>query len=256
MVRRRISPTARIKTVLAVGGIDPSGHAGLFADVRVFTDLGIRWKVAATAITAQSKTKFYSWTAVPIPTFKAQLQAAGTKIFGVKIGMLATPRHLAVLLDWLKQTGPRWIVWDPVLSASTGPTLFRGSPRHPKFLELLARCDVFTPNLPEVEAVLNRKIAGQSGIEKAAQELLKLGKKPMRLLVLKGGHANDRKYSTDLVYSPRGYAELRAARRPGNPRGTGCTYAAALLSALCLGRNGLEAARFAKDYVLKHLFAK
>ncbi len=255
MVRRNLSSPARLKTVLAVGGIDPSGHAGLFADARVFTDLGIPWKVAATAITAQSETKFYSWEAVPTPSFRAQLLAAGPKVFGVKIGMLATARHLEVLLDWLKKSKPRWIVWDPVLRASTGPVLFRGSPRQAKFRELLALCDVFTPNFPEAEAILGRKISGKEGMKRAATDLLGLGKKNRRLVVLKGGHSGDQKYATDLVYRLQGCTELRRGRRPGSRRGTGCTFASALLSALCVEKDGIEAVRFAKDYVLKKLFS-
>jgi len=249
MVRRRISPSSRLKPVLAVGGIDPSGHAGLFADARVFDRLGLSWKVATTAITTQSETQFHSWQAVPLSIFRAQLMAAGTKILGVKIGMLATPRHLAVLLDWLKKTKPRWIVWDPVLRASTGPALFRGSTRDPKFQALLSLCDVFTPNLPEAEAILDRPIRGLAEAKIAVRDLVPRGKQGT--VVLKGGHAEDRKFATDLVFNGHQIRSLRARRRQGKRRGTGCTFAAALTAGLCRGQDPVAAAKFAKHYVLK-----
>lgn len=169
MVRRRISKTARLAPLLAVGGLDPSGYAGVLADVRVFERLGLACRVALSAVTAQSEKKFLAWEPVPIPLFRAQLEAAGGRILGVKVGMLGTPRHLEALLEWLRRCRPRFLVWDPVLRASTGALLFRGNAEDPGIAGLLRRCNAFTPNLPEAEWFLKKRIAEGTAAEAAAE---------------------------------------------------------------------------------------
>lgn len=251
MVRRSISKTARLKPVLAVGGLDPSGHAGVLADLRVFADLGIPARAALTAVTAQSAQTCLAWEPVSLPLFRAQLEAAGTRLAGVKIGMLATPRHALEILRWLDRVRPRWVVWDPVLAASSGMKLFRGKARHPALLRLLARIDVFTPNLPEAEVFLDARLRTESETVSAALALFAQGKKSGRCVVVKGGHGSDPKVATDLVVTSGGIKILRAKRRPGTRRGTGCRFTSALLAALCRGQNLPTAARFAKRYVLK-----
>lgn len=253
MVRRRISKAARLAPLLAVGGLDPSGHAGVLADVRVFGRLGLECRVALSAVTAQSETEFLAWKSVPPSLFRAQLEAAGKRILGVKIGMLGTPAHLEALLQWLQRRRPRLVVWDPVLRSSTGVRLFRGKAGDPNLARLLRLCDAFTPNLPEAEWFLKKRIAEDAQAE-AAAELFRRGKKPGRFVVLKGGHAADPRASTDWVGTAARTQALRARRRPGSRRGSGCTFAAALLAGLALGRNPIAAARFAKRHVLKKLF--
>ncbi len=253
MVRRRVSKTARLAPLLAVGGLDPSGYAGVLADVRVFERLGLTCRVALSAVTAQSEKTFLAWEPVPIPLFRAQLEAAGGRILGVKVGMLGTPRHLKALLEWLRRRRPRLVVWDPVLRSSTGVRLFRGRGTEPGLAGLLRLCDAFTPNLPEAEWFLKKRIAGAAQAE-AAAELFRRGRKPGRIVVLKGGHAADPKHSVDWIRTAARTHALRAQRRPGSRRGSGCTFASALLAGLALGQDPLAAARFAKRHVLKNLF--
>lgn len=254
MVRRPISKTARLAPLLAVGGLDPSGHAGVLADVRVFERLGLACRVALSAVTAQSETEFLTWKPVPLALFRAQLEAAGERVLGVKVGMLGTPRHLEVLLQWLRRHPPRFLVWDPVLRSSTGARLFRGRASASGLARLLRLCDAFTPNLPEAEWFLKKCIAGDARAETAAKALFDRGRKPGRVVVLKGGHAADPKAAIDWVRTETRSQALRARRRPGSRRGSGCTFASALLAGLALGRSPLAAARFAKRHVLKYLF--
>jgi len=240
--------------VLLVGGLDPSGHAGVLADARVFERFGIPYQVALTALTAQSEKKFFEWEPVSIPLFRAQLEAAGRRIRGVKLGMLATPAHVQALLVWLKKTRPRFVVWDPVLRSSTGTLLFRGKAEHPSLRELWRQSDAVTPNWPEAEWLLGNRIQDFKGGEAAAERLYRKGEIRGRFLVLKGGHGNDAKVSTDLVRHSGGLTRLRAPRRPGSRRGSGCTFASSLLVGLCQGKDPVAAARFAKREVLKRLF--
>ncbi|MDL1873436.1 bifunctional hydroxymethylpyrimidine kinase/phosphomethylpyrimidine kinase [Deltaproteobacteria bacterium PRO3] len=254
MVRRPISKTARLAPLLAVGGLDPSGHAGVLADLRVFERLGFEGRVALSAVTAQSEREFFAWEPVPIPLFRAQLEAAGDRVLGVKIGMLGTPGHLEALLHWLRRRRPRLVVWDPVLRSSTGARLFRGKASDPNLARLLRLCDAFTPNIPEAEWFLKRRLAGETPSEAAAKALFDRGKKPGRVVVLKGGHAADPKTAIDWVRTGTQSRALRARRRPGSRRGSGCSFAAALLAGLALGRDPIAAARLAKRHVLRHLF--
>lgn len=254
MVRRRIRKTARLAPLLAVGGLDPSGHAGLLADARVFEAFGLTYRVAVTAVTAQSETEFLSWKPVSISLFEDQLKAAGSNILGVKVGMLGTPRHLEVLIDWIQRHRPRFVVWDPVLCSSTGAQLFRGGASEPGLARLLKLSDVFTPNLPEAEWLLRSRIKDAQDIANATETLLQQGAKKGRIVVLKGGHSTDRKYSTDWVRSASALTPLKAPRQPGSRRGSGCIFATALLSCLSLGHSSLQAATLAKSFVRKKLF--
>lgn len=251
MVRGRISKTARLSPVLSVGGLDPSGHAGILADARVFEQLGIPYRVAISAVTAQSKDRFFSWEPVSLPLFRAQLEAADGHISGVKIGMLADPPHLAALLHWLQRRRPSWVVWDPVIRSSTGKLLFTGNASDPNLRRLLAFSDALTPNIPEAEWLLGTKMGAP---EIAAKALFEFGSKTGRIVALKGGHGKNQDFSVDWIAHAQGCLPLRARRRHGSRRGSGCTFASALLVGLLKGKSPLESARFAKKHVLKSLF--
>ncbi|HKX13313.1 MAG TPA: hydroxymethylpyrimidine/phosphomethylpyrimidine kinase [bacterium] len=238
--------------VLAIGGLDPSGQAGLFADVRVFENLKFPYRVAATAITAQSEKKFIAWKPVDLKLFRAQLAAAGPKLAGVKVGMLGDAAHLREVSRWLKKIRPPWVVWDPVWRSSTGGQLFRG--KASDLFALLPQVDVWTPNLPEAELFLGRKIRNLAEAHRAAIELWRMEKKKPGFVVLKGGHLPKTEPASDLAIDEAGIHELRGARFAASKRGTGCTFASALLAALVSGRTRLDSVRFAKAYVRGRLF--
>jgi len=243
-------------TVLTIAGFDPSGHAGLLADARVFQHMDIPFQAVPTAITAQNKKQFFDWKPIDLNLFKKSLQSVEGKITGVKIGMLATLPHARVLVKWLKKTKPRWILLDPVLRSTTGTSLLRTKTFGPELRELLELTHVFTPNIPEAEWFLGRKIKTIAEMETAARELYSLGKRRERIVVLKGGHLTKmaKDQVVDLVADVKGIHYLKAKMRPGQPRGTGCTFGAALISGLYQGNDRRTAARMAKRYVLDKLF--
>lgn len=251
MVRRRVPAPAPL---LAIGGLDPSGHAGLLADVRVFEAGSRPYRVAVTAVTAQSEKRFYSSQPVAPRLFREQLQAAGTAIAGVKIGMLGDEAHLSEVLRWLDRARPELVVWDPVWRSSTGKVLLDIPPRHPKMKSLLRRCDVLTPNLPEAEWLLGRSLRHREEAEAAALDLWSQGEKPGRLVVLKGGHLADksqRRKSVDWLAMDGKLFAFEAERRNGDRRGSGCTFASSLLLALASGREARAAVRQAKRSTLQ-----
>ncbi len=243
------------KLLLAVGGLDPSTHAGVMADAKVFTHYRIPFTAAVTAVTAQSEKRFLAWRPVAPELFRQQLQAIQEdgKIFGVKIGMLATLNHAQVLLDWLKNTKPAWVLWDPVWRSSTGTPLLRTAQFHPLLQKLLKLCDIFTPNLPEAQWILHRSISNLLDMEAIVRELrVKMAKQG--IVVLKGGHFGSAKQAIDLYCDDKQSLTLSARRRPRDPRGTGCSFGAALLSGLWQKKTPLQATRMAKRYVLDFLF--
>lgn len=244
------------KPILAVGGLDSSGHAGLLADARVFERLGLAYRVAATAITAQSEEKIFSWQAVPPRLFRQEMEAAGASISGVKIGMLATLEHAKVVLHWLRQRPSIPLLWDPVLRSSTGGALLRARHWAKPLQQLLERTDFFTPNLPEAEWILGERIRSSAQSEAAIKKLHRLGKRPRRLVILKGGHLLEKSqapWALDQIYDGKVLWKLKARRRPMTRRGTGCSFGAALLAAFIQGKKSMDAVRFAKRYVLLRL---
>ncbi len=249
---------AKDAKVVAVGGIDPSGHSGVLADGKVFQYHNIDYRVVLTAVTAQSEKKFYGWEEVEVPFFKKSLNGIGDSVDGIKIGMLASQEHLRVLMRWFRIISPKYLLWDPVFSSSTGGKLFRGKLTPTIFLKLIEMIHGFTPNLLEAEFFLGRKINNLSEMETAARELYSLGKAPSRFVLLKGGHLSKKqapKIVTDILVFQNRLIHLSHPRME-NRRGTGCTLGSAILSHLVKGVSPIEAVGRGKKYLLtKHLNA-
>jgi hydroxymethylpyrimidine/phosphomethylpyrimidine kinase len=244
--------------IVIIGGLDPSGHAGVIADGRVFEYFQHPYQIVLTAVTAQSKDHFYGWKPVSLPLFKKELASVEGPVFGVKIGMLATKNHLKVILKWLKEVTPKWLLWDPVFRSSTGGSLFKGKIYPASFHSLLKSVNVFTPNLQEAEFFLGRKIRNISEMKQAVIDLYHLNKQPHRLVLLKGGHLSKKiapKTLTDLaVFNLQIFALTHPRRK--NRRGTGCTLGSAILANLLKGKKPLQAAKHGKKYLLtKHFNA-
>ncbi len=247
-----MSFTQKTPYLVAIGGLDPSGLAGILADMQVFFHFKIPSRAVVTAVTAQNEKKFLSWKPVNLPLFRDQLRAVEGKIRGVKLGMLATLDHVRILLKWLRRVRPRHILWDPVLRSTTGAALLKAPNFSLPLRQLMKLCQILTPNVPEANWILQRKILNAAGMEKAA---LDLQNKTGRVVVLKGGHLKTgSRRAIDVFTDGNKLVRLDARRRPGKRRGTGCRFGAALLSELYLGRDALGAARLAKRYVLTDVF--
>jgi len=243
------------KIVLAAGGLDPSGLAGLLADARVFEKLRLAHAVAATAITAQNRTRFFSWQAVGLKLFREQLSAAPKKLAGIKIGMLADSSHARALADFIAARKPKLVLWDPVLIASTGTRLLKEKLPTESLKRLLRATDLLTPNIPEAEWLLGRSIDAES-LPAALEELLD-SIRPGGALILKGGHrfsGDHRDLAVDYFAERGRRVAIPGRRRKDERRGTGCSFASAWLANIILGKNRLEAARAAKRYVLDNVF--
>jgi hydroxymethylpyrimidine/phosphomethylpyrimidine kinase len=234
--------------VLAIGGLDPSGGAGILQDARTLSDLGGRAMAVATAWTAQSSRGVEAWGAIAPEATGRQIGAvlADFPVRAVKVGMLGTAAHAGVIADALRGRGLP-VVLDPVLAASVGGSLAR-----PDLVEALRRilsiARVVTPNLDEAEALAGRPVRDVAAMIEAGRRLVGDG---AAAALIKGGHLAEPR---DVLVDTDGVLELSGPRVSEGPvHGTGCVLASALAFFLASGMTARQAAALARDHLLRRL---
>ena len=248
-----MTEAARICNVLSIAGSDPSGGAGIQADLKTFSALGTYGAAVITALTAQN-TRGVTAVETISPSFVTkQIDAIfdDLRIDAVKIGMLANDGIIKAVADCLRAHQPRWIVLDPVMIAKSGHRLLDEAAIAALRDELLPLASVITPNLPEAAALLDRPVAADwAGMERDAAALVALG---VPNVLLKGGHL-PAETSPDLLRYGEVTIRLDARRiHTRNTHGTGCTLSAAV-AALLAQRGEMpnavpSAVRAAKAYI-------
>ncbi|WP_036638026.1 PfkB family carbohydrate kinase [Paenirhodobacter enshiensis] len=229
-----------MKTVLFVGGLDSSGGAGLLRDCAAAAEFGVRTKIAATAVTAQTDGALSALYPVPGPVVARQIEAAGA-VDAVKVGMLSMAGVVSALDGALSRyAGP--VVLDPVLAASSGASLLTLGGIALLVERVLPRVTLLTPNRPEL-AVLASAL-GVSGAAEAEIVAAIMARGTAAVLV-KGGHDSTPARCEDRLYLRASADPLRfeGPRHPLSLRGTGCHLASAIASALALGADLPEAVR-------------
>ncbi|MFC3995363.1 bifunctional hydroxymethylpyrimidine kinase/phosphomethylpyrimidine kinase [Nocardiopsis sediminis] len=236
--------------ILSIAGSDPSGGAGVQADLKTFSALGGYGMTVITALTAQSTAGVTGVLEVPAEFVTRQLDTllADARVDAVKIGMLATPGVIGAVAKAIDAHRLPHVVLDPVMVATSGDRLLAAEAIEVVRAELLPRADLVTPNLPEAAALLGEDAAGDLDAMRAqADRLLGLG---ARRVLLKGGHLAGDTSSDVLVEAgadPQVFTAERVATR--NTHGTGCTLSSAI-AALRPQRPGFGAAvRDAKAYL-------
>ena len=241
-----------MKTVLTIAGSDPSGGAGIQADLKTMEAHGVYGMSVITALTAQNTMGVFGKYPVPADFVEAQLDSVYEDIFpeAVKIGMLPDIEVMRAVKDSLLANKQKNVVLDPVLSSTSGTALAAENSREYLKNELFPVCSLITPNIPEAEILTGRKINSEKDVETAAK---KLGETYGCSVLIKGGHltAVD-EYSKDCLYH-RGDFEWFCAKRIDNPNthGTGCTLSSAIACNLALGYELTEAVKRAKAYLTK-----
>lgn len=236
-----------IANILSVAGSDPSGGAGVQADIKTISANGGYAMAVITALTAQNTQGVTAVQMIQPDFVAAQIAAIRTdiRVDAVKIGMLgdaATIRAVAQALQGLDAP----IVLDPVMVAKSGDRLLQAA-AVAALRDMLGMATVITPNLPEAADLLQQPEAvTREDMQAQARDLLALGP---RAVLLKGGHlAGDS--SPDLLADADGMTWLAGARHPTrNTHGTGCTMSAALATLLGQKLPLVAAATQAKAYV-------
>ena len=239
-----------IPNILSIAGSDPSGGAGIQADLKAISANGGYGMAALTGLTAQNTRGVSGIHMVPPAFVTAQIEAVfdDIRVDAVKIGMLGDAAVIAAVAQVLEIcTCP--IVLDPVMVAKSGDRLLAAKAVEALREVLIPRAAVITPNLPEAADLLDRAEAqDRAQMEEQAAALLTLGPD---MVLLKGGHlgGND---SPDLLMSANRALWLESPRyATRNSHGTGCSLSSALATRLVLSDDAEQAVESAKSYVSK-----
>ena len=239
------------RTVLSIAGSDSIGGAGIQADLKTFSALGVYGMTAITALTAQNTQSVLHIMPASEQNLRLQLDAVFTDVVpdAVKIGMLHNEALIEVVIKAIDRYRPRNIVLDPVMISTAGCALL--SPTSVDLLknELMPRCNIVTPNLLEAQALAGHKITDIRSLYAAGEELTKL----CAAVLIKGGHSEGNDVSDYLFEVGKECPECYTIRRVDtvNTHGTGCTLSSAIAANLALGYDLHTSVARAKDYISK-----
>lgn len=238
---------------LTIAGSDSSGGAGIQADLKTFSALGVYGASAITALTAQNTRGVSGIHAVPPAFIRAQIDAVfdDLTVNAVKIGMLGTEEAVSTVGDALRRWAGPPIVLDPVMVAGSGDPLLDTGAEFAIRSHLMPIAAILTPNLPEAARLLGAAQAvDERMMVRQGELLLALGPKSV---LIKGGHGTGPE-AVDIFLDGTNVVRLAADRiNTRNTHGTGCTLASAIASFLALGMTTLDAVRHAKAYLTNAL---
>ena len=245
---------SRPPVALSIAGSDPSGGAGIQADLKTFSALGVYGTCVITALTAQSTVGVTGVHVVPAEFVTQQLETlvADIQVDAIKIGMLANAGIIEAVGDFLRRHPQYHVVLDPVMVATSGDWLLDDDAIQ-AMRDLFPLASLITPNLAEAAALLETRPARTlADMRLQAMALQQLG--AARVLI-KGGHLDDPE-SLDLLVDVDGQAVLRAIKVDTlNTHGTGCTLSSALAALRPQRDSWLEAALDAKNWLTAALTA-
>ncbi len=239
---------------LTIAGSDSGGGAGIQADIKTFTALGVFAASAITCLTAQNPEGVFGIEPVSAGMLRKQVLAVanGFPVAAAKTGMLFSAELITAVASVLQETCFPFVVVDPVMVATSGARLLKEDAVQALCESLVPLATVITPNLPEAEALVGRKINSEDEQARAARDL---AERFDTAVVIKGGHgAGDE--SADVLFSAGVEHWYRLPRvKTAQTHGTGCTFSAALAAFLALGRSIPDAVWEAKRFVARALAA-
>jgi hydroxymethylpyrimidine/phosphomethylpyrimidine kinase len=238
-----------IPNVLTIAGSDPSGGAGIQADLKTFSALGAYGTSVITALTAQNTRGVGGVHPVPVDFIRLQLDTLldDVKIDAVKIGMVASREVAETLRDALQARRPRWIVLDPVMVAKSGDVLVDDAGIAAVREVLVPLADLITPNLPEAAVLLTvSEPTSRDEMSAMAPGLAALG---AGAVLLKGGHLRDESCPDLLIENgdPRWVEGTRIGT--SNLHGTGCSLSSAIATRLAQGNSLPQSVAAAKQWL-------
>ncbi|HEY5223609.1 MAG TPA: bifunctional hydroxymethylpyrimidine kinase/phosphomethylpyrimidine kinase [Microbacteriaceae bacterium] len=247
-----------VPIALSIAGSDPSGGAGIQADLKTFSALGAYGTTVITALTAQNTTGVTGVHVVPAGFVTEQLETlvADVSVDSVKIGMLADAEIVAAVAGFLARQRCDLVVLDPVMVATSGDRLLSDQAVD-AMRRLLPASSVITPNLAEAAVLLDCPVAASvAAMHAQAHALLALG---AQRVLLKGGHLPGGLAGAEMVdvfMGPEGEHELRGPRvATSNTHGTGCSLSSALAALRPQREDWLTTARDAKAWLTGALAA-
>lgn len=237
----------RIPAVLSIAGSDPSGGAGIQADLKTFQHFGVYGMAAVSLLTVQNTLGVQEVLVIHPEKIKAQIRAVleDIKPDAIKLGALGHGPAVMAVADALKDyDGP--IVSDPVMLAKNGAPLLVKEALEIYKQKILPLVFLVTPNINEAEKLSGQKIENQNDMKKAAEIIFKLGAKNV---LVKGGHLEGDE-AIDLLFADGKSETFKAPKIISqNTHGVGCTLASAIASGIALGLTLNSAVTEAKKYV-------
>jgi hydroxymethylpyrimidine/phosphomethylpyrimidine kinase len=237
-----------ITTALTIAGSDPSGGAGIQADLKTFSSLRVYGMTVIAALTAQN-TSGVSDVAEVAPDFVAkQLDAVLSDIVpdATKTGMLLTAEVIEIVAAKVLQYQLRNLILDPVIASSSGTALLRSNALDALRRLLLPLSLLITPNLDEARILTSRKIETTEDMEEAALQIHGMG---ASFILIKGGHLKGG-LATDVLFDGNQFIHLDARRiETRDTHGTGCVLSAAIAAYVAKGHPVPEAVRLGKEFV-------
>ncbi len=248
-----------IPNTLSIAGVDPSGGAGVLADVKAMSALGAYGMAVIAALTAQNTQAVTGISPVPASFVAAQIDTlfADVRVDAVKIGMLGQEGVTLAVAERLAHWRPAHIVLDPVMVAKSGDHLLEKRAVAALREGLLPLAGIITPNLPEAGVLLGQAPADNlKDMRRTAERLRRLlSDDDDRWVFLKGGHLPGSD-TIDILHNGDRLIEMPGQRiETRNTHGTGCTLSAALAALLPRTADVPEAARRAKDYLVRAIAA-
>ena len=242
--------------VLTIAGSDSGGGAGIQADIKTISANGCYAASAITAITVQNTLGVQAVHPIPLDILEGQIDAVLSDIGtdAIKIGMLHSADVVKIVADKIKKYSVENVVLDPVMVSTSGHRLVEESAVEVIKDQLMPLAKVITPNVPEAEILIGRKISGECDFKKVAQDLAdSYGVS----VLLKAGHlTGDTLTDYFYNYEDKSFTLLPSKRvESKNTHGTGCTLSSALAAALAKGVNLTTAVKSAKKYIEQAIIA-
>lgn len=231
---------------LTIAGSDPSGGAGIQADLKTFHRFGVYGEAVITLITVQNTVRVEAVECLPAALVAAQVRAVVEDIppAAAKTGALGN-REIVTAVARAAEAFAFPLVVDPVMVSKHGLPLVAPEACAAIIGELIPRAFLVTPNLPEAEALTGLVIDDLDGMRRAAERILAMG---ARAVLVKGGHLSHT--ATDVLYDGREFREFPAPRfETRHTHGTGCTYSAAITACLARGATLADAVARAKRFI-------
>jgi hydroxymethylpyrimidine/phosphomethylpyrimidine kinase len=234
--------------ILIIAGSDSSGGAGIQADIKTATSLGVYAMTAITAVTVQNTTGVKKVVSIPANEIYHQIvyTSKDIKPDAIKIGMLHSTKIINKVFTSLSQIKTKKIILDPVMVAKGGAKLISSEAIYTMKKKLLKKVSLITPNIPEAEILTGVKIFSKEDMIFAANELIKLG---VPNVLIKGGHFKSEKVHD--VFVNKNEIKIFSSKRlkTKNTHGTGCTLSTAITSFFSCGKTLKKSCELGIKYV-------
>ena len=238
---------SKLNIALTIAGTDPTGGAGIMADLKTFQARGVYGMAVVTSVVAQNTLGVQYIQHLNLETIEAQLNSVFNDIapHAIKTGMIANADMMRLIKRYIPKN--HLYVVDPVMVATSGDKLIDDKARRNLKQEILPLATVITPNIPETEEIVNFEIITESDINKAGKFII--SEVGCQSVVIKGGHLTGN--ATDYLFTNDGSRHIFLSERVNtrHTHGTGCTFSAVITAELAKGRDLVEAVATAKKFI-------